>query len=736
MIGNEDIKAGGGWKMIPWVQPRSVNLFVFHSVEAKGQTGGGSWSTSESLFQDQLDFIAENFQVATVSDVINLRNKPRKGKPLACITFDDGDPSWMGLVRSELADRDLRATFYVATNQIFDRPIWHDRLRFCLNAIRGSKIDLPWLGTRNLPYASVNEKLKAADSLARLMKYQAPEVRERMLCKLEEFVGGRCESSGLSVLDLRALVSDGHEIGSHTKSHPILTHCSDSFAENEIFESKEILSDLLGQKICSFSYPNGKPGLDYLAKHVEMVRKAGYESAVATARGGLLSSTSVWEIPRFSPWGRTWFSKRRQVFINSLFRSKSVEQQSGERLRILFVENGSGFGGAVVALQSLIQSIPDQSLSVGVVAGLDCNFKEASCVESVYSASTHSGENNSVFLFLSGVARKLPRLVGKGLVGRLDDLFLRLPYFLKLLSIVVRFRPHVIHGNNEIVSNREAMLVARCMRIPYVQHVRGPFPKDTRLGYLLNGPSIFLPVSRWLYFSCIEAGVSVSRLMHIYDGVPKSSKRHGNKRPELCGSQGDGADVQGCGSPIVAMVGMLVPWKGQELFIDAVGIIFRSLPHVKFLIVGAPPAYMNGEYKDRLIKKVQNLGLEGIITFTGQIEDVAQKMSQFDVVVSASIDPEPLGLVMIEAMREGCYFVGPDHGATAEFIDSRDRGVLFKSGSAQALAEALEVAINYRSFTDANTRDAAKNLPIEVDMATHAARVVAVHEAAFVGLDA
>ena len=59
---------------------------------------------------------------------------------------------------------------------------------------------------------------------------------------------------------------------------------------------------LLGEPVGLFAYPNGKPGKDYLAKHAQLVRQAGFMAAVSTARGVSSATTDQFQLPRFSPW--------------------------------------------------------------------------------------------------------------------------------------------------------------------------------------------------------------------------------------------------------------------------------------------------------------------------------------------------------------------------------------------------------------------------------------------------
>jgi peptidoglycan/xylan/chitin deacetylase (PgdA/CDA1 family) len=56
---------------------------------------------------------------------------------------------------------------------------------------------------------------------------------------------------------LRELWADGHTIGAHTHSHPVLTALPEGQAQREIARSKELLEAILGDPVIHFSYPYG-----------------------------------------------------------------------------------------------------------------------------------------------------------------------------------------------------------------------------------------------------------------------------------------------------------------------------------------------------------------------------------------------------------------------------------------------------------------------------------------------
>jgi peptidoglycan/xylan/chitin deacetylase (PgdA/CDA1 family) len=76
-------------------------------------------------------------------------------------------------------------------------------------------------------------------------------------------------------------LAEGFEIGSHTNSHPRLTHISDAEAMHEIALGKESLEQIIGNSVDSFCYPGGV----YKQRHIRMVHSAGFTMARTVRRG-------------------------------------------------------------------------------------------------------------------------------------------------------------------------------------------------------------------------------------------------------------------------------------------------------------------------------------------------------------------------------------------------------------------------------------------------------------------
>ena len=144
------------------------------------------------------------------------------------------------------------------------------------------------------------------------------------------------------------------------------------------------------------------------------------------------------------------------------------------------------------------------------------------------------------------------------------------------------------------------------------------------------------------------------------------------------------------GVPVVMMPGRITAWKGHKLLIDALGKLERGSFHC--LMVGDDTA--RPDAKKALEAHAHACGVGGYVHFVGRTDDMPAAYKLADVVVSASLDPEPFGRVMIEAQAMGRPIVAADHGGARETVLVNETGWLVKPGDADALAEGLRTALS------------------------------------------
>jgi peptidoglycan/xylan/chitin deacetylase (PgdA/CDA1 family) len=224
----------------------------------------------------------------------------------ACITFDDGYADNVTVALPFLRRRGLPATFFLATAFIDGGRMWNDSVIETVRRVRGDTLDARSLGLGMLSVSSIDLRRQAIASLLTAIKYLPPEERQGRVDELGSQASGELPPDLMMTAEqVRYLHASGMAVGAHTVSHPILASLDSERAGREIRECKNQLEAITGARVSLFAYPNGKPGRDYRAEHVDMVKQMGFEAAVSTAWGVAHAASDPFQLPRFTPWDRT-----------------------------------------------------------------------------------------------------------------------------------------------------------------------------------------------------------------------------------------------------------------------------------------------------------------------------------------------------------------------------------------------------------------------------------------------
>jgi glycosyltransferase involved in cell wall biosynthesis len=149
-----------------------------------------------------------------------------------------------------------------------------------------------------------------------------------------------------------------------------------------------------------------------------------------------------------------------------------------------------------------------------------------------------------------------------------------------------------------------------------------------------------------------------------------------------------------------AILGRIAPWKGQDVFLRAFAKAFTDGDQLA-QVIGAPLfGAKEAAYAQRLVVLANDLGLRDRVLFTGFADNIAEALRDTDVLVHASVLPEPFGQVIAEGMALGIPIVAAAAGGPAEIIEDRVNGILYPPGDHDALASALQELASDRSLRE------------------------------------
>jgi glycosyltransferase involved in cell wall biosynthesis len=144
----------------------------------------------------------------------------------------------------------------------------------------------------------------------------------------------------------------------------------------------------------------------------------------------------------------------------------------------------------------------------------------------------------------------------------------------------------------------------------------------------------------------------------------------------------------GRGGIRIGLVGTFARWKGHDVFLHALLRMKSNVP-VRGYVIGGP--IYETEASQFSMAELRGLtgasGADRAVGFTGTVTDVPAALRALDIVVHASTEPEPFGLVIAEAMACGRPLVVSKAGGAAEI--AQQGAVFHQPGDADDLANCL-----------------------------------------------
>jgi len=149
----------------------------------------------------------------------------------------------------------------------------------------------------------------------------------------------------------------------------------------------------------------------------------------------------------------------------------------------------------------------------------------------------------------------------------------------------------------------------------------------------------------------------------------------------------------GTREPVILFAGVLTPLKGIHHLLHAFAKVAQEFPEVRLEIVGRDE---NSEYAEELRQKVLRLGLNGRVSFVGEVSqaELADRMRRACVFVLPSLS-EGLGRVVVEAMATGTPVIGSHVDGIPEIVQEGLTGFLVPPGDEEALAERLRWVLKH-----------------------------------------
>ena len=255
-------------------------------------------------------------------------------------------------------------------------------------------------------------------------------------------------------------------------------------------------------------------------------------------------------------------------------------------------------------------------------------------------------------------------------------------YVLALRRDLRRTRPDLVHANS-LKAGLYGTVAARAAGVPVVWHARDRIAAD-------SFPRPVVALVRAVVWALADGVLANSRA--TLATLPGAGAR--GRPARVVPDPYEPAESRGPKDPPAgsalrfAIVGRLAPWKGQRTFLEAFADAFPDGGH-RATVMGA--AFFGDDGEERALRcLVDELGVSGRVDFTGHVDDVEQALGDIDVLVHASLVPEPFGQVVVEGMAAGLAVVAVDAGGPAEVVRHGHDGLLTPLGDVAALSSAMQ----------------------------------------------
>jgi glycosyltransferase involved in cell wall biosynthesis len=167
---------------------------------------------------------------------------------------------------------------------------------------------------------------------------------------------------------------------------------------------------------------------------------------------------------------------------------------------------------------------------------------------------------------------------------------------------------------------------------------------------------------------------------------------------------------------VFALVGRISRWKGQMLLLEAFNKLVKTHQNIRLVYIGSTPPNQE-HFLDSLKDKIKNYDLIQKVNIIPFQDNIHQFWQCIDIAVVSSTEPEPFGMVAIEAMMAKKPVIAANHGGLTEIVVNNETGFLVEPNNKDALKDALEKLITNpelrTSFGEKGFQRAAENFSIQ-----------------------
>lgn len=236
---------------------------------------------TEGDFFSQMEFLADNYTVMTLSDAM-LAFNAGKEKNIVVVTIDDGFDDVYNNIFPVLKEFNIPATVFLTTGLVgSDDTLWSEKIVYALNLNNSKAKDLRLDSGDKSITVDLSDVDASVSVILRELKRVSNEQRETLMSEIFQQLGvngdiSHPDSRMLDWKQIKIMTEYGIEFGSHTVSHPVLAKLSPSELLAELSDSRQTIQQELGLSCDTIAYPVGGVG-SFDEKVIAQTKQLGYQ---------------------------------------------------------------------------------------------------------------------------------------------------------------------------------------------------------------------------------------------------------------------------------------------------------------------------------------------------------------------------------------------------------------------------------------------------------------------------
>ena len=279
-------------------------ILMYHGVVERPLVPACWHQLDVGSFRRQIAWIAAHYRVLPLEEALDRLFAGTLPERACALTFDDGYRNNLEVALPVLEEFRAPATVFLVTDLVGTGEVpWPDRLYLALSRTTATYVTSAPLGLAQAPLDDGAARARAYETAVRAAKELPRADKDAALAKLSGDLGqdGPLDPGAFGVLswdDVAKLTASGLvSVASHTRTHQILSRCSDDEVRAEVGPAHDELARHIGRVPRVMAYPVGRR-IDFDERAIAAVEAAGIPYALTTVEGLAGPASDHRQIPR------------------------------------------------------------------------------------------------------------------------------------------------------------------------------------------------------------------------------------------------------------------------------------------------------------------------------------------------------------------------------------------------------------------------------------------------------